>query len=109
VDVHARQDISGAVLVKRHRHARAHCERVGGRQSLETKGRQRRVRVADGAELEDLGAEARQQRLGAVERHDAAFVHDRDAIAQPLGLVEVVGGHQNGELVSGPQARDHIE
>jgi len=71
--------------------------------------RDRRRRVTLDAHLEDLPAEAREQRLRGVERGDLAEVHDRDAVAQPLGLVEVVGGQQDRHVVPGAQARDDVE
>ena len=60
------------------------------------------------AELDHLAAESGQQRGGRVEGDDAAVRHDRDAIAQLLGLVEVVRGEQDRHA-AGPQSGDRIE
>ena len=52
------------------------------------------------SDLDDLAAEPGQQRGGRVERDDPSFGHDRDAVAQLLGLVEVVRGQQDRHLTS---------
>src|SRR5437868_8280120 len=44
-----------------------------------------------------------------VECDDLAGVDDRDPIAEPLGLVEVVGREQDRDLVAIAQAPDHVE
>ncbi len=36
-------------------------------------------------------------------------MHDRHPVAEPLGLVEVVGGEQDRHLALGPQPGDHVE
>ena len=57
-------------------------------------------RVTIDSDLDDLAAEAGQQRGGRVERDDPTLGHDRDAVAQLLGLVEVVRGQQDRHLPS---------
>src|SRR6266536_6376488 len=36
-------------------------------------------------------------------------MHDRDSVAEPFGLVEVMGGEQDRHLAALPQAADHVE
>ena len=55
--------------------------------------------IVVGVDRHPVGADRRLQRLGAVERDDLAVVHDRDPVA-PLGLVHVVGGHEDGDLLA---------
>ena len=57
-------------------------------------------RIVIESDLDDLAAESGQQRGGRVERDDPSFGHDRDAVAQLLGLVEVVRGQQDRHLTS---------
>ena len=71
--------------------------------------RRRRRHVAVDAQLEELAAQAGEQRGGAVQGDDAALVHDGDAVAELLGLVEVVGGEQDRHARPGPQAGDEVE
>src|SRR6266536_160884 len=49
------------------------------------------------------------RRRASVERDDPAGVHDCDAIAEQLRLLEVVGGQQDGQLAPAAQAGDHLE
>jgi hypothetical protein len=41
------------------------------------------------------------------QRDDAAFIHNRDAVAKLFGLLDVVGGQQDGALVA-PQLFDQL-
>ena len=61
------------------------------------------------AQLDELAAQAGEEGGGAVEGDDAAVVDDGDAIAELLGLVEVVSGEQHGHSQPGPEAGDEIE
>ena len=82
---------------------------VGARHALHALERRERVLVEPVA-LEDharAAAQAVDQRLRRVERDDAAAVHDRDAIAQRLGLVEVVRRQHDGAVLGGDRA-DHV-
>ena len=65
--------------------------------------------IAGDAQLEQLAAKAGEQRRRRVERDDLADVHDRDAVAQPLRLVEVVRREQDRQVAAGAQAGDHVE
>ena len=62
---------------------------------------QRRDRglVVVGMDRDPVLADAGLERLGRVERDDLAVVHDRDPVA-PLGLVHVVGGHEDRDLLA---------
>ncbi len=52
--------------------------------------------AARGLDRDDrVGADRALERLGRVEREDPAVVHDRDAIAELVGLLHVVGGEQD--------------
>ena len=70
---------------------------------------ERGCRVAVDPQLDDLAAERPQQRGGRVERDDPARVDDRDPVAEPLGLVEVVRREQDRHPVAVAQAGDHVE
>ena len=65
--------------------------------------------VAVDAQLDDLAAQPREERRRCVEGDDPSCVHDRDAVAEPLGLVEVVRREQNRDRAAGSQASDHLE
>ena len=67
------------------------------------------MRAAGDPELEDLRAELREQRRRRVERDDPTGVDDRDAVAEALGLVEVVRGDEHRHLGSPPQPGDSVE
>ena len=54
-------------------------------------------------------AEPGEQRLRAVERDQRALVDDRHPVAQALRLVKVVRRDQDRELLTRPQAGDHVE
>ena len=56
-------------------------------------------RVVGRLDLDPVGAHRRLERLGVVEGHDPAGVHDRDAVAV-LGLVHVVGGQEDRDLLA---------
>ena len=75
-------------------------------------GAQRRQRgrgIAVDPQLDELATEAPQQGGRRVERDDLTRVDDRDAVAEPLRLVEVVRGQQDRHLAAGAQACDHVE
>src|SRR5262245_46774779 len=84
-------------------------ERVVGRHPVRAQSRQRGGRVPVDSELEHLGAKRPQQRLRRVEGDDPTRVHDRDAIAESLGLVEVVRREDDGHLAPPTQSVDEIE
>src|SRR5256885_182439 len=60
--------------------------------------------------LQGLAAVAREKVVGRVVVLDAAALHDDDAFAQPLDLVHIVGGEQDGRTAFAPvvfKARAH--
>ncbi len=61
------------------------------------------------AQLEDLRPEGRQEVRRAVAGDDATAVDDGDAVAEALGLVEVVGGHEDRDPGAVPEGGDHVE
>ena len=61
--------------------------------------------VVVGTDLDPVLTNLRLQHLGRVERDDLALVHDRDPIAE-LGLVHVVGGHEDRDLLLAHQLLD---
>src|SRR5205085_3762549 len=60
-------------------------------------------------ELDQLAAERGAQRARRVEGDDAAEVHDRDPVAEPLRLVEVVRRQHDRQPASGAEPGDHVE
>ena len=52
---------------------------------------------------------AREQGGRPVERDDPPGVHDADAVAEALGLVEVVRGEQHGRAEAGAQSGDDVD
>ena len=65
--------------------------------------------VAAHAQLDDLVPDRTQQRLWSVERDDRSCVHDADAIAEALRLVEVVRGEQDGHTLARAQPGDGVD
>src|SRR5919204_2981097 len=102
--------VGGRPVVQGHRHRRAHGERVaaGDPAVAERAERGRPVAVLD-AKLDELAAERVAQRVRGVEGDDAAQVHDRDPVAEPLRLVEVVRRQHDREAAAGAEPRDHVE
>jgi hypothetical protein len=49
---------------------------------------------------------SRRQRVGAAFRHDLTVVDRQDPVAQRVGLVQVVGGQEDGDAVVGVQSPD---
>src|SRR6266566_9357567 len=86
-----------------------HGERVLGRDATGAEHRERGVRVSVDVHLEQLGPERAQERRRRVEGDDATGVDDRDAVAEPLSLVEVVRREHDRHLVAPPEHRDEIE
>src|SRR5690606_23213972 len=70
-------------------------------------GEGRQVRGVGGDELEAVGAHAALESHGGVLDDVAAVVDDGDAVAQPVGLVEVVGGEHDCGAVGG-EVRDGV-
>jgi hypothetical protein len=95
-------------LVQRHGERRAERERVLGGDAVRPQRHERPCGLAAHAQLQDLGAEPGQQRLRRVEGDDTAGVHDRDPVAQPLRLVEVMRGYEDRRLAVA-EAADHVE
>ena len=95
--------------MKRDGHAGAEAERVVSRQAARAKRLQGGLHAALDAELEDLLAESGEQRLWPVERNELSVMHDRHAVGQALGLVEVVRGHEDRHGVARSQLGDHVE
>ena len=71
--------------------------------------RERGRRIGVDAELEHLVAERGEQVGRPVERDDPPGVHDADAVAEPLGLVEVVRREQHGRAEASAQAADDVD
>jgi hypothetical protein len=71
------------------------CERGDGRA------------VVGGVDLHPVLAHAGLQRLGRVDRHDLAVIDDRDAVAV-LGLVHVVGGQEDRNILAALQVVDVV-
>src|SRR5262245_4600859 len=84
-------------------------EHVVGRHPVRAQPRERGGRVSVDSDLEHLGAKRPQQRLRRVERDDSPRVHDRDAIAESFGLVEVVRREDDGHLPPATQSVDEVE
>src|SRR5947209_14884973 len=76
--------------------AGAQCRHCGGHVAVDT-------------EVEDLAAERGEQRRRAVQRDDAALVHDGDAIAELFGFVEIMSREQDGHARTSAQTGDVIE
>ena len=95
--------------MQRDRHACADCECVGPGYAPGTKRLGGGIGVAVETKLKDLLAQRGQQLPGAIERDDLTAVHDRDAIGQTFGLVEIVRGHEDRDLLARPQPGDHVE
>ena len=79
------------------------------RRAAAPSARERGGHVAFDAELEQLATQAGEQRRGRVERDDRAVVDDRDAVAEPLGLLEVVRRQHDRHLVALAQTGDDVE
>src|SRR2546430_12639494 len=95
--------------MERHRHPGTDREGVFAGDAAVAQRGERRGDAALDANLDQLPAKASEQRSGSVERDDPARVDDRDAIAEPLGLLEVVSGQQDGQLAAAAEAGDHLE
>ena len=65
--------------------------------------------VAVDADLEDLVAELVEQPARRVEPDDPALVHDRDPIAQPARLLEVMRREQDRHLEPIAEPADQVE
>ena len=59
-----------------------------------------------GADQHEIAGDPPLQRIGRALGDDAALVDDEDAVAQRIGLVEVVGGEEQRGAVLGVQAAD---
>ena len=70
---------------------------------------ERFARAALHAELEDLAPQLGEQCDRRVERDDAACVHDRDPVAEPFRLVQVMRRQEHGHLPPRSQPGDHVE
>ena len=68
-----------------------------------------RRNVAVDAQLEQLAARGRRAARPACRARRSRRVDDRHAVAQALGLVEVVGGEQDRHLLARAQRGDHVE
>ena len=75
----------------------------------------RRRRFAAGqrllaANLDDGGPEGARAYVGRrADRDDLAFVDDRDAVAEPLGLLDIVRGQQDGALLVAKGADERVD
>src|ERR671935_790555 len=95
--------------MKRDREGRADRERVLARYATRTQRSEYFGRVAVRPKLDELVPELRQQPVRRIERDDLAGMDDRDAVAEPLRLVEVVRRHEDRHLGARPQSGDHVE
>ena len=68
------------------------AKRVACRQAAGAHCGQRAVGILAHPQLDQLRAQPGQQRVRPVHGHDRTLVHDRDAVAEPFGLIEVVDG-----------------
>ncbi len=72
-----------------------------------------RVKTRMAVAVMRMAQPARTSRLRAasvvVLGHDRALVHDRDAVAEPFGLVEVVGGEHGGHAGASAQPADQVQ
>ena len=66
-------------------------------------------RVLPHAQLDQLAAEAIAEGGGGVEGDDPPLVHDRDPVAEPFRLVQIVRRQQDRQLVARAQPRDHVQ
>jgi hypothetical protein len=74
-----------------------------------THRRQSPGRIVFDPQLDQFGAQPGEQRGRPVQGHDRALVHDRDAVAEPFGLVEVMGGEHGGHAGGPAQATDQVQ
>ena len=70
---------------------------------------QRAIRILAYPQLDQFRAQPGQQRVRPVHGHDRALVHDRDAVAEPFGLIQVVGGQQGGHAGTPAQPADQVQ
>jgi hypothetical protein len=81
-------------------HEEGHGALGDRRLEVEALGQRRDGRVVVlGLDPHPVGADLRLERLGRVESDDLALVHDRDPVAE-LGLVHVVRGHEDRDLLA---------
>src|SRR5436190_3025465 len=71
---------------------------VAGDPTVAQHGESRRG-VAVDPQLQELASELLLELGGSAQRNDQPVVHDRQAVAEPLRLVEVVRGHESGQLL----------
>src|SRR5574341_1210673 len=64
--------------------------------------------VAAHLQLQDFAAQRFEERPGAVKRDDPSLVHDAHAVADGLGLLQVVRGEDDGNLLQVPELADDI-
>ena len=95
--------------MQRHSHPGAARECVFAGDAAVSQRRKCRADASVDAKLDQLPAEAGEQRRRGIERDDAARVNDRDAIAEPFSLLEVVRRQQDRQLAPAAQAGDHLE
>ena len=88
---------------------RADGERVACRQAAGAHRGQRAIWILAYPQLGQLRAQPGQQRVRPVEGHDRALVHDRDAVAEPFGLIEVVGGQHGGHAGAPAKPADQVQ
>ena len=88
---------------------RADGERVACRQAAGAHRGQRAVRILAHPQLDQLRAQPGQQRVRPVQGHDRALVHDRDAVAEPFGLIQVVGGQHGGHAGAPAKPADQVQ
>jgi hypothetical protein len=101
--------LAGAAPMERNRDRRSDDERVSSGRSFAAQAVERVVGVVAGAEVEDLLAELGAQGPRRVEGDDLPFVHDREAVAEPLRFVEVVRRQKDGGGASLAQPVDDVE
>src|SRR4051794_12048373 len=101
--------LAARVAVERDGEARADGEGVVAGDATRAERGERTCWVAVDAQLDELAAETGAQPLRRVEGDDAAAMHDRDAVGEVLGLVEVMGRDENRQLVATAQPGEDVE
>ena len=104
-----RAGLGSGVVVQRHGEGGAEGEGVVPGDSVGAERVEGRRALAVDPQLDELAAEVVSERGRSVESDEATRVHDRDPVAQLLGLVEVVRREQDGQLRTRAQLRDDVE
>src|SRR6478752_7305106 len=96
-------------VVERDRDRRSDGERVPPGQAAVAQPIERGRGLVMDAQLDDPLAEVCPQRARRVKRDNRPLVHDRQPVAEPFGLIEVVGREQDRRLHPIGEAGDQVE